>query len=309
MQTVRSIRPSYIALPQQNDKHRTVLAFLIDHFSQIEKSIWHARVRDGKVHWANGELIDESTPYVAMAKVYYYREVAHEPKIPFSERILFHDENIIIAYKPHFLVVSPGGEFVNECLTHRLCNRFKIDTIAPAHRLDRDTAGVILLTKKREVRHAYHELFKLGEINKQYHAIARLTEDLLTSIQSGVQTLPIHWSVKNQLKRSNPSFLQEVGDSDANSHSEITLVATHGEYGLFELSPITGKTHQLRVHMMSLGMPILNDRFYPQLAPKGPDNFERPLALVARRLSFIDPMTQKFHDVSCEDLAGFDLIK
>jgi len=104
------------------------------------------------------------------------------------------------------------------------------------------------------------------------------------------------------MQRSEPSFTMKIVEGMANTHSEISLIAIKGEFGLFHLSPITGKTHQLRVHMQSLGMPLLNDRFYPTLLPKGPDDFTKPLQLLAQRLRFVDPLSDNKHDIQCEHL-------
>lgn len=306
MSLTRALRPSYVVLPHDETRFDTVIAFLMAKFPQIEAGVWRARVVDGKVSWADGSLVTLECQFKPREKVYYYREVETETKIPFVEKILFQDDNIIIAYKPHFLGVSPSGNFVNECLTHRLCARIGKDTVAPAHRLDRDTAGVILMTINPEVRHPYHELFKTGSITKEYQALAKLTPELNSLYEEGKLSLPQHWTVKNRMVKGEPSFRMQVVEGEANTHSEISLIKVVDGIGLFALSPVTGKTHQLRVHMLSLGMPLLNDRFYPELAPKGPDNFDKPLALIAKRLSFIDPISQQTHQVECQGFTGFE---
>ncbi|GGQ35859.1 pseudouridine synthase [Shewanella litoralis] len=302
-------QPSYIVLPRESElagkSYATVFEFLVDHFKQIEASVWQQRINDGKVHWQHGELIDATSEYQATARVYYYREVKAETKVPFYEQILHQDSDIIIVYKPHFLPVTPGGNFVNECLVHRLRIATQIDTVAPAHRLDKDTAGVMLMTLNPQTRHAYHQLFLDDKITKDYQAIAKVTPDLLAQLADNTCELPLHWTVKNRIVAANPSFTMQVVEGEANSHSEISLVAVKDGLGLFELSPITGKTHQLRVHMLSLGMPILNDRFYPVLQPKGPDNYDKPLQLLAKRLRFSDPLSGIEHDVECQ---GLDLL-
>ncbi|MBR9728376.1 RluA family pseudouridine synthase [Shewanella intestini] len=290
-------QPSYVILPRESELNGQSFTHVIDFlqwkFAQIGADVWRARMAAGKVHWQNGELIDANSRYHATKRVYYYREVVAETKVPFSETILHQDEHCIVVYKPHFLPVTPGGNYVNECLLHRLRIATGIDTIAPAHRLDKDTAGVILMTVNPAVRAQYHQLFVDGNIAKTYQAIAELPPELVSLHAQGALTLPMHWTVKNRLKPSTPSFTMAVVAGEANSHSEITLIDVQDGLGLFELSPITGKTHQLRVHMQSLGMPILNDRFYPQLQPKGPDNFAKPLQLLAQKLSFIDPITKQ----------------
>lgn len=302
-------QPSYIVLPRDSElagkSYPTVLAFLVDHFKQIDASVWQQRINDGKVHWQNGELVNADTAYQATARVYYYREVQAETKVPFNEQILHQDNDTIIVYKPHFLPVTPGGNYVNECLVHRLRIATQIDTVAPAHRLDKDTAGVMLMTINPQTRHAYHQLFLDDNIRKDYQAIAKVTPEILTQLANNTCELPLSWTVKNRIEAGKPSFTMLVVEGEANSHSEISLVAVNNGVGLFELSPITGKTHQLRVHMQSLGMPILHDRFYPTLQPKGPDNFDKPLQLLAKRLRFCDPISGIEQDVECQ---GLDLL-
>ncbi|WP_153912529.1 pseudouridine synthase [Shewanella sp. TC10] len=301
--SARAAQPSYVVLPQQSVHPETVLAFLIGHFTQIPASVWQQRVDLGKVHWADGELVTPTTAYRPATRVYYYREVAVETKIPFQQKILHQDDHCILVFKPHFLPVTPSGNFVNECLIHRLRIATGIDTISPAHRLDRPTAGVMLMTVNPETRHAYHELFTTDSIKKQYQAIAKLTPELLAKYQAGTLNLPVRWTVKNRMVRSTPSFLMKITEGESNTHSEISLIAVKGDKGLFELSPITGKMHQLRVHMMSLGMPLENDTNYPVLAEKSADKFDKPLRLIAKTLTFVDPISKIKRQASCE---GYD---
>ncbi|BDM63015.1 RNA pseudouridylate synthase [Shewanella sp. NFH-SH190041] len=303
MTSVRAAQPSYVVLPRDITDKSTVLSFLISHFDRIAAEVWHQRVADGKVHWQDGSLIDASTLYRPTARVYYYREVVAETKIPFTEQILYQDDEILLVYKPHFLPVTPSGNYVNECLVHRLRLRTGIEKLTPAHRLDRETAGVMLFSVNPATRHHYHDLFKSKHITKQYQALARLTPALADAARHGSLTLPLRWTVKNRMKPAVPSFLMQIVEGEANTHSEIALLAVSGDMGLFQLSPITGKTHQLRVHMQSLGMPLWNDRFYPELQPKAADDFSRPLQLLAYRLCFTDPVTGKAHDWQVDGLS------
>lgn len=298
MSTATSIaaQPSYVVLPQQHSA-TTVLAFLIERFPQIDASVWQARLRDGKVHWQDGSLIDAHTPYRAGVRVYYYREVSSETPIPVTEQILAQDEHSLIVYKPHFLPVTPGGQYVNECLINRLRRRTGIDTIIPAHRLDRDTAGVMLLAVSVASRDPLHALFRDGQIHKTYQAVAALTPELAAKYGDGVLAKPQFWTVRNRIEVGSPSFTMRCVAGEANSHSEICLLAVKQGLGLFALRPVTGKTHQLRLHMQSLGMPLLHDRFYPELQPKQADDYSKPLKLVACCLRFTEPFTEQLRDV------------
>lgn len=302
--SVRATQASYVVLPDTVTDKPTVFSFLVSRFPAIAESVWQTRILDGKVHWRDGTSITLETAFIPRERVYYYREVEQESIIPFEEQILRQTSEFMLVFKPHFLAVNPSGNFVNECLVNRLRIKTGNQEIVAAHRLDRATAGVMLLSLSSATRHDYHELFKSGQIRKTYQAIAPLSSEIKAMLAKGTLTLPMVWTVKNRLQKTVPSFLMCISDGEANSHSKIRLIEVYNGYGLFELEPVTGRTHQLRVHMMSLGMPLLNDRLYPELLDKAPDDFTKPLKLMAQRLCFTDPITQEVVDVSCN---GFNL--
>lgn len=278
---------SEITLPAVNNGWHSVLQFLCSQFPFISEATWRERIAAGKVHWFNGDAISADTPFMPSKRLCYYREVTAEQVIPFAHHIVYRDQHIIVADKPHFLPVTPGGEYVNECLLARLQRDTGISDIAPVHRLDRDTAGLVLFSVNAQSRAAYYQLFSEGIINKQYQAVARLTP------QAATAALPQHWLIKNRIEKGTPRFINAIVAGEVNAQSDISLVAKSGELGLFELTPHSGKTHQLRLHMLSLGMPILHDNYYPVLQPKQAPQFDAPLQLLAKQLSFTDPVTQK----------------
>lgn len=280
-----SKHPSKVSLPQINPGVTSVLEYLIIKFQNIKPEVWQQRVADGKVHWHDGSLITAESPFQAQQRVYYYREVESEPVIPFEEKILFQDEHILVAYKPHFLAVIPTGIYIKECLQNRLREKTGQQNLQALHRLDRPTAGLVLFSVNPATRHLYHELFSARKIHKTYQAIARVNaeEDLVGE----------EWPVQNRIIQSDPRFLMKMVEGEPNSHSVIRCLEQSGDKALFELNPITGKTHQLRLHMQSLGWPLLNDMFYPILLPKADEVYTRPLQLLAKELSFIDPVTQQ----------------
>lgn len=289
-----SDRPSKLSLPQINPGVSTVFEYLILKFPYIDGDIWRQRMFDGKVHWHDGSLISLTTPFQAQQRVYYYREVEKEPSIPFEERILFQDDHILVAYKPHFLPVIPGGKFVNECLQSRLRRSTGIEHLQAVHRLDRVTAGLVIFSVNPASCHQYHGLFETRKIHKTYQAIAKMGDK---NVQVGQK-----WTVKNRIGKGKPSFRMAILEGESNSHSMIQCVEQTHDKALFELSPVTGKTHQLRLHMQSLGFPLLNDQYYPDILPLGEDNYSAPLQLLAKALEFIDPVTQQKRHFSCAEV-------
>lgn len=283
-------QPSKLSLPQTNPGVETVLEYLVIKFPYIDAQVWVQRMNAGKVHLYDGQLLSPSSPFKPQQRIYYYREVENEPKIPLVEEILFQDEHILVAYKPHFLAVTPGGQYINECLQNRLRHRTGIESLQAMHRLDRVTAGLVLFSVNPDTRNRYHELFKTRSIQKTYQAIS-------TNIQNKAVTGQT-WEVKNRIVTAEQRFRMRIAKGDANSHSIIHCIKHSANKALFELSPITGKTHQLRLHMQSLGWPILNDRYYPELQTLSEDDYTKPLQLLAKELKFIDPVTeQKRHFV------------
>lgn len=281
--------PSKLSLPQHNPGVSSVLEYLIMQFPNIKPQIWQQRMAGGKVHWHDGSLITADSPFKAQQRVYYYREVENEPTIPFAEKIIFQDEHILVAHKPHFLPVTPGGIYINECLQNRIRHTTGLENLQAVHRLDRVTAGLVLFSINPASRHLYHNLFKTRRINKTYQAIAGINPE-----ESTKQIVGKQWEIKNRIVKSEPRFLMKMVDGEANSHSIIRCLQQSGDKALFELKPVSGKTHQLRLHMQALGWPILNDKYYPELETESPDDYSRPLQLLAKELSFMDPVTGEY---------------
>ena len=283
--------PSHLSLPQTNPGVTTVLEYLIIKFPYIDALIWQQRIARGRVHYHDGSLVTPHSLFQAQQRIYYYREVESEPIVPFEEEIIFQDEHVLVAYKPHFLAVTPGGIYVNECLQHRLRKRTGINTLQALHRLDRVTAGLVIFSINPSTRHHYHNLFQTQEIHKTYQAIANISHNETLIGQE--------WDIQNRIGQGEPRFRMQVATGNANSHSVIRCVQQSAKQALFELNPITGKTHQLRLHMQTLGWPILNDKYYPQLQPLSQDNYTAPLQLLAQQLQFIDPMTKLSRRFDC----------
>ncbi len=282
--------PSVVTLPEAEKPYPSILEFLARAFPGISRDTWAQRITEGKVLDDNGNPIAADTQYVPSKRLFYFREIENEPVIPFPETILFQNDEILVACKPHFLPVIPGGRFVNECLLNRLRSRTGIANLVPLHRIDRETAGLVIFSVNRKTRGLYHELFMHGKITKTYHAIAEVNQPPQED----------RWSVQNRLVRGEPRFRMKTVTGIVNTESHIHLLKVKGNRGLFCLSPITGKTHQLRLHMSSLGFRIINDRLYPDLLAEQNDDFEQPLQLLAKLITFRDPVTGKTVEFSSE---------
>jgi tRNA pseudouridine32 synthase/23S rRNA pseudouridine746 synthase len=234
-----------------------------------------AKAVAGEVVDQQGAVLDPATVLPAGAVVYLYRELPDEVKVPFDIPVLYQDEDIVVADKPHFLATMPRGRHVAQTALVRLRRQLGLDELSPAHRLDRLTAGVLMFTTRREVRGAYQALFARGGVRKTYLARAAVNPDI---------TLPREVQSRIIKYRSSFQAIEESGEPNA-----VTLVELQSADGLYRLTPHTGRTHQLRVHMASLGIPIWGDPLYPEVVDVAADDFSTPLQLLAQRIEFEDP--------------------
>jgi tRNA pseudouridine32 synthase / 23S rRNA pseudouridine746 synthase len=276
---VDGVTPSSQWLPRGS--WPTILDFLKERFSRVPVETWMERMAAGEVRDATRSVITADTRYCEGMCIFYYRSLEDEPHIPFTETILYEDEHILVVDKPHFLPVVPAGRFLQETLLVRLRNQGRRETIAPVHRLDRETAGVVLFSTNIATRRLYTELFRERRVIKLYEVLA----------ENGAGTAVLR---RSRIVRGEPFFrMCEVeGVSNAETHIE-ELDRTASGYTRYRLRPTTGKKHQLRVHLAAMGMPILNDRLYPVYLKERYDNddFSCPLQLLARSLAFVDPVS------------------
>jgi tRNA pseudouridine32 synthase/23S rRNA pseudouridine746 synthase len=258
----------------------TVLDCLCEHFSAIGREQWLDRIARGRVLDGNGVAITLGLPYREGLRIHYFREVPDEKPIPVLESILYADEHLVVADKPHFLPVTPAGEYVEQTLLRRLIRRLDNPHLVPLHRIDRHTAGLVLFSANPESRSAYQSLFPTRKIEKRYEAIARALPE---------RSFPlVH---KSRLVDGEPFFRMQEGPGVSNTETAVAVSEKNGELWRYALSPVTGKKHQLRVHMSALGAGICNDPFYPDVLKGVEDDYANPLKLLAQGLRFIDPLT------------------
>ncbi|MEO7430988.1 MAG: pseudouridine synthase [Dokdonella sp.] len=262
----------------------TVLDAVCAKFPSIDRAVWCERIVRRDVADSNGIAITSTTPYRVGMEIHYYREVSGEPRIPFDESIVHEDAHLIIVDKPHFLPVVPSGRFVEETLLARLIRRSGNADLAPLHRIDRATAGLVMVSANASSRSAYQQLFRERRIRKVYEALAPALP---------ARTFPMTFT--SRLVRGEPFFRMQTVEGLPNSETQVDVIDRAGAVWRYGLEPVSGRKHQLRVHMAALGAPILNDELYPELASSDAhnaraDDFSRPLQLLAKRLEFRDPL-------------------
>lgn len=269
----------------------TVGAYMAERFFHLEPERLLSRFDRGEIVARDGTPLARETPLGAHEFVWYYREPPIEREIPFDVEVLHQDRDLVVADKPHFLPTTPGGKYLQNSALVRLRNLLGIPELTPIHRLDRATAGVLMFSTRPETRGAYQLLFERRQVEKVYEAVSAVPEgwDAASPALAG-RLFPIVY--RNHIEKLRAHVCVRVDEArEPNSETLIELLGCDDRVVHTLLRPHSGRMHQLRVHLASLGAGILNDGFYPTLLPEAPDDFTRPLQLLARELRFVDPLT------------------
>ena len=272
------LNPSRLRLPMDGT-WATTAQYLRDRFPDDHLRLGE-KIATGEVLAGDGTVITEATPYLADAFVFLYRDPAPEVRVPFEIDILHRDGSLLVVDKPHFLSTMPRGIHVTESALGRLRRDLDLPDLSPIHRLDRLTAGVLVFSLRPAERGAYQQLFAHRQVTKYYEAVAPFRPGL---------TLPT--TVRSRIiKHRGTPRAQEV-PGEPNAETMVEMLDRRGALARYGLHPRTGRTHQLRVHLHSLGIPIVGDNFWPELRDTDRDDWSDPLQLLARSIAFTDPLT------------------
>ena len=272
------VGPSSVVLPL--GAWPTVLDFFVERFAGVSRAQWMERLQAGAVSDDWGRTLNADTSYVAGLRVYYFRALPPEPKIPFDEVVHYQDAHLLVVDKPHFLPVMPSGKYLQETVLVRLKNKLGLQDLVPIHRIDRDTAGLVLFSVNPGTRDAYHALFRNHQVAKTYQAIAPWNP-----------ALPWPLRLESRIAESAHFMQQTEVDGPPNAITHITPLENLGGWARYQLEPVTGQRHQLRVHMAALGLPLVGDGIYPVLTPEGSADYAQPLQLLAQAIAFTCPLT------------------
>jgi len=288
------VGPSSVVLPL--GAWPTVLDFFVERFAGVSRAQWMERLQAGAVSDDWGRTLNADTPYVAGLRVYYFRALPPEPKIPFDEVVLYQDAHLLVVDKPHFLPVMPSGKYLQETVLVRLKNKLGLQDLVPIHRIDRDTAGLVLFSVNPATRDAYHALFRNHQVAKTYQAIAPWNP-----------ALPWPLRLQSRIAESAHFMQQTEVDGPPNAITHITPLENLGGWARYQLEPVTGQRHQLRVHMAALGLPLVGDGIYPVLTPEGSADYAQPLQLLAQAIAFTCPLTgREMQYESCRELCRLE---
>jgi tRNA pseudouridine32 synthase/23S rRNA pseudouridine746 synthase len=273
------VDPVHLRLPAEGP-WPTVRAHLVERLPTVAAERIDAALHGREIVGEDGPVAPDA-PFRPGAHLWFYRDLPDEVRVPFELEVLHRDEHLVVVDKPHFLATTPRGRHVVETALSRLRHTLDLPALSPAHRLDRLTAGLAMFVVRPEDRGAYQTLFRDRLVRKEYQAVAPYDPAL---------SLPR--TVRSHIVKERGVIAAREVDAPPNSESEIDLLDRRDGLARYRLRPLSGRTHQLRLHMCGLGVPILGDPVYPVVLPEpAPDDFRRPLQLLSSVVEFTDPLT------------------
>ena len=276
------VSASRVYLPA-DQAHSNLLQFFVTQFPHIPEEEWKQRFDEGLILDQDSQALSADSPYLPNTHLLYFRRLTREPEIPFEEQILYQDEHILVADKPHFLPVTPSGLYLHQTLLNRLKKKTGIQTLSPIHRIDRDTAGLVIFSVNPHERAQYQNLFRDRAVKKVYEAIAPYSAELIGQ-------LPITY--QSRIEESEHFLQMQEVEGEPNTDTFMEMIEVKEPWAKYRLTPGSGKKHQLRCHLNALNIPIKNDQIYPILTPyqEYELDFSKPLQLLAKQMSFLDPI-------------------
>jgi 23S rRNA pseudouridine1911/1915/1917 synthase len=259
-----------------NRKHsgKTVLAFYVTSYRHSSTQQWQERIMLGQI-LLNGQPTTADTVLQGGQVLTYHRPPWQEPDVPLALDILHHDPQILVVAKPAGLPVLPGGGFVEHTLLWQIQQQYP--QAAPIHRLGRGTSGLLLLAQTPTARAHLSAQMRQHQMGKTYRALIGATQPA---------DLPNEFMIDQPIgKIPHPGlgYIYAATAQGLSAHSHVKVLQRSSDATLIDVTIYTGRPHQIRIHLASVGYPLLGDPLYgpggiPHLAPidSNPERVEPP---------------------------------
>lgn len=284
--------------PTPRDFGKRIDVFLAEYFQGAYSRTYLQKLIIDKFVFLNGSPC-KSNHKIASADEIEITLPPPEPSVVQSENIpfeiIYEDEDLLVVNKPAGMVMHPGAGVKSGTLANALMHHSKAlsgigGVLRPGivHRLDKDTSGIILVAKNDYVHRVLSKQFKQRKVERKYTALVKGVVEL----DNDQINLPIGRHPRDREKMS-----VEFADSKE-AITKYKVLKRFADSTLLEITPITGRTHQIRVHMKALGHPIIGDTKYGR---KDDSKTAARQMLHARWIRFFHPTLKKYMEFSCEE--------
>ncbi len=272
-----NVRPIQVSLKHDG---LTLIEFLRDVFPQLDKSYWSESLRHGRFK-LDGRALQEDDRVQVGQRINHHFPMTVEPDVDADIKIVFEDDFFVVVNKPAPLPVHPGGRFNRNTLQHILGLVYPAHQLRPAHRIDAHTTGLVVLSKTKRVASLFQPQFAARLVEKTYLALVDgVVENDFMELSDEID--------ENKTTGGGRTIVKDGEDGKVSNTTCRVLGRFENQTTLLQVVPVTGRTHQIRLHLANAGHPIIGDAMYD---PKLPDEEVRQLKLHAWKISFTHPMT------------------
>ncbi|MCG9891749.1 MAG: pseudouridine synthase [Thermosynechococcaceae cyanobacterium MS004] len=248
-----------------------VLTYYTQRYTHSNEAEWRSRIDAGQIT-VNGNIAAADWPLQVGQQLIYHRPPWVEPAAPLTFEVLYEDVDLLVIVKPSGLPVLPGGGFLEHTLLHQLRRQYPQDTPVPIHRLGRGTSGLMLLARSPLAKTNLSQQLRENTLNPsgllQSNGSERSIRKVYRALAQGTD-MPNTFTVTQPIgKIAHPNLGYIYGaiyDAEGQGKSAVShckVLKRHAENALIEVTILTGRPHQIRIHLAAAGYPLVGDPLY-----------------------------------------------